>query len=144
MGISGLTVTGAFPAPSPVGAYNLTVVVKDLYGAQQTVNANWYVFPRLRLAASSAKCVQSSAQCVVQVGYSGGTPNVTPKVTLSPFNPASGPPRGYTVSASGGVLNFQANGQGWIGSVTITLTDQSQCGPGSTLCSASLSVSINL
>jgi hypothetical protein len=43
-------------------------------------------------------------------------------------------------------LTFQAHGGSgsYTGSVSITLTDQSLCGPGSARCSTTLFVSINL
>jgi hypothetical protein len=144
MGLNGLTVTGPFPPPGPLGAYSLTVVVTDQLGVQQTAPANWNVFAHLALATTKATCTQSSAQCTIQIAYSGGTPGGTPTVSVGAFNPAAGPPNGHTVSVGGGNLNFQANGQGWSGTVTITLTDQSLCGPGSARCSASVFVTITL
>jgi hypothetical protein len=146
MGLKGLTLTGAFPNAGPVGGFAFIIQVTDQFGASGSVSAQFYVFPHIALSTNSVKCVQGSAQCVIQVNYSGGTPNGTPTVTVSAFNPQPGPPRGYSVSASGGVLTFQANGGSgsYTGSVSITLTDQSLCGPGSARCSTTLFVSINL
>jgi hypothetical protein len=146
MNLKGLSLTGSFRLAGSLNQWSFTLQVTDQVGASGSVSANFFVFPHLALATSSVKCVQNSAQCVIQVNYSGGTPGATPTVSLSPFNPQPGPPNGYSVSASGGVLTFQANGSSgtYTGSVTITLTDQSLCGPGSAHCTATLFVSITL
>src|SRR5205814_298508 len=79
---AGLSLTGAFPPPGPLGAFNMTVRVRDLYGAQQDVNANWYVFPHIVFSVGSAQCGPSYG-CRIQIPYTMGTPNGTPTVSFS-------------------------------------------------------------
>ena len=143
MGISGLTLTGTFPDPAP-NDYSIGVLVTDALGAQGSTSADFHVFPQIALP-SGAKCPQTSAGCVVQIPYSGGTPNINPTVTVGPFSAGSPPPNGYTATVSGGVLTFTAGGQVYTSNVTVVLTDASLCGPGgSTRCTTSVTITITL
>jgi hypothetical protein len=140
--LDGLSLAGSFPSLAQFWQFNVTVT--DAMGATATITPTFYVYRHISLASTSALCTQSSAQCVIRVGYSGGSPGGTPKLTVGAFSPATGPPKGYSATATGGVLTFQANGQNWSGTVTLTLTDQSLCGPGSARCSASVLITIKL
>ena len=159
MGLSGLTLTGAFPPPGPLGSYNMTVQVSDVFGAQQSVNATWYVFPHITLGASQITCGNSANSCVFQIPYSGGTPGGGPVVTILSItgfggkgsatvsfpkdgcgfrgsNITTSPPPGALITAGGGLLTISMgppNNQSWCGysgRITLVLTDQSLCGPG--------------
>ncbi|HET7465929.1 MAG TPA: hypothetical protein VFL29_04635, partial [Candidatus Dormibacteraeota bacterium] len=151
MGVSGLSLTGAFPPPAGgLGQFSLTVRVRDAYGAQQTDTANWYVFSHINFAVSSATCNGTYlTACSVRIPYVGGTPGGSPKVTVTNIScdPRYCAPPGNSIanlslSASGGTVTFTepahcgflagspACGGGWLGTVTIQLTDQSPCGPG--------------
>ncbi len=153
MGLSGLALTGAFPAPGPVGAYNLTVVVTDQFGAQGTVGANWYVFAHIAFSQTSATCGGIRIfSCSLQIPYSGGTPNGKPSVNVTSVsgaslgtlsvtgacvsNPTTNPPPGMVTTAGGGVMTLAAgppDQKTWCaysGTITFVLVDQSPCGPG--------------
>ena len=161
MGRSGLNLTGAFPPPGPLGAYNLTVRVRDLYGSQQDVSANWYVFPHIAFSVGSAQCGPAYG-CSIQIPYTMGTPNGTPTVSFSKITcgnpPCSGvapepPPntllswKGFAYSVGGGnvTIGFLSPGiyGDWVGSFNLTIADQSVCGPGSALCSATITVIVD-
>ncbi len=155
MGLNGLSLTGTFQLPAACGAncgsgpIDLTVAVTDALGASGRVHALFDVFPHIALATNKATCTQSSAGCSVRIAYSGGTLGGTPTVTVGPFLGNSGnppPPTGYTANATGGFFTFFAGGQSgsYTATVTIVLSDQSLCGPGSARCSTSVTISIQL
>jgi hypothetical protein len=160
MGLSGLTLTGAFPPPGPIGGFQLSVQVTDQFGATGTVDANWYVFQHISISATSFVCGFSASSCVIQIPYSGGTPNSGPTVTPTAIGDAmdqgrdqgpprmtsgancgtsvkpTGPPPGTTLSAVGGTVTItipdpRSQKYCFYGArVTIVLVDQSPCGPG--------------
>jgi hypothetical protein len=151
MGLSGLSVTGAFQA-GPVGQYTLTVVVSDQYGAQGTVLANWYVFPHIAFAANGT-CTGSVVNgCTAQMQYSGGKPNGSPtvQVTQDPKYPPL--PSGSKFTASGGVVSISIaapgcatyGNTGYFAIVGLVLVDQSPCGPGTNCSSSAASLTIRL
>jgi len=161
MGRSGLNLTGAFPPPGSLGAYNLTVRVRDLYGAQQDVNANWYVFPHIAFSVGSAQCGPSYG-CSIQIPYTMGTPNGTPTLSFSKITcgnpPCSGvapePPQntllswkgfGYSVGGGNVTIVFLSPGiyGDWVGTFNLTITDQSKCGPGAALCSDTITITVD-
>lgn len=150
MGVNGLNLTGAFPAPGGVGQFGLVVSVRDAFGVTATDTANWFVFSHISFAGGNISCPWPG--CTVQFPYSGGTPSGAVSATVSissysnncPFPPASGqcPPPEHTVSAKagGGVVTItvtnsglnrvQWGTNGWTGTLAIVLTDSSPCGPG--------------
>ena len=151
MGVSGLNLTGAFPPPGGgLGAYNLTVTVRDAYGAQGTVNANWFVFSHITFSGGAIKCPWTG--CTVQFPYSGGTPGgaVSASIALTSYSQscvagANCPPPPHTPSASagGGVVTITISrpandpawsSNGWTGTLAVVLTDTSLCGPGTAKC----------
>ena len=161
MGRSGLSLTGAFPPPGPLGAFNMTVRVRDLYGAQQDVNANWYVFPHIVFSVGSAQCGPSYG-CRIQIPYTMGTPNGTPTVSFSKITCgnqtctglAPEPPantllswKGFNYSVGGGNVTIVFLSPGtygdWVGSFNLTITDQSVCGPGAAKCSSTITVVVD-
>jgi hypothetical protein len=148
MGVSGLTLTGSFPPPGPLGQFDLTVQVSDHFGAKRTVKANWYDFSHISLADGT--CLGNfNTGCTVQLPISGGTPNGTPSVKLVSvgINTNKGcwtqsdtaPPKGYSLTVSGGVVTVSIppriiNGYGAVW--TLVVTDQSLCGPGTSHCAS--------
>ena len=159
MGVSGLSLTGTFPAPGPLGAYGMTVQVTDQFGAQRTVNATWYVFSHITIGASRVICGNSANSCVLQIPYTGGTPNGGPVITIRSVtgfggkgsatvtvpkdgcgftgaNVTTSQPPGTTESANGGLLTISMGPPntttwcGYSGRVSLVLVDQSPCGPG--------------
>jgi hypothetical protein len=166
MGVNGLNLTGAFPAPGPLGAFSMIVQVLDTFGAQHTVYANWAVFAHIALTPTSVICGNSPSSCTLQFSYTGGDPsgNPTPSVTkvgplgtqanalisliavtggCGPSQSTTIPPPDLTMSASGGVLTVTAglnkSKSGYCfysGQITVVLTDQSPCGPGNCVSNA--------
>ncbi|HET7466256.1 MAG TPA: Ig domain-containing protein, partial [Candidatus Dormibacteraeota bacterium] len=149
MGVSGLSLTGAFPPPAGgIGQFSLTVRVRDAYGAQQTDTANWYVFSHISFPGGSIPSC-SWLGCTVRFTYSGGTPGgkVSVSVVIATYSQTciarvNCPPPLHTVSgaAANGVVtitvtnNLKGNAawgsNGWTGTLTVVLTDSSPCGPG--------------
>ena len=162
MGVSGLTLTGPFPAPGALGAFDLTVQVSDAFGAKRTVTAGWFVFSHIAFGVSAPTCVGYG--CQVQLPYTMGTPNGVPVLTitnvkcptltspptcdgLSGDPPANRLPKGFSARLGSGVvtITFLSPGKygNWIGSLNVVLTDQSLCGPGSARCSTVVTVTVD-
>jgi hypothetical protein len=168
MGVSGLVLTGKFPPPGALGAFDLTVQVSDSLGAKRTVIAFWYVFSHIAFGVSAASCVGYG--CQVQLPYTMGTPNTTPALTstnvICPSKPAGSgqtrgtcdgiagdafpntlPSKGFIKGISNGVVTITFLSPGtygnWLGSFDVVITDQSLCGPGSARCSAVVKVTVN-
>jgi large repetitive protein len=156
MGVSGLTLTGPFPAGG-VGAYNLSVVVSDQLGVHQQVDANWFVFAHIQFTTTSAICSGSYvAPCSATLTYTGG-PGGAVKVNI---DPKSSPlPNGFSASGGNGqvVISVPAHcgftgsppvpacGNGYSGVIILTITDTSLCGPGGAACtSGQASVAIRI
>ncbi|MEP6752597.1 MAG: hypothetical protein ABI959_07615 [Candidatus Dormiibacterota bacterium] len=140
MGVSGLTLTGPFPAPGALGAFDLTIQVSDAFGAKRTVSAAWYVFSHIAFSVSGVKCV--GYRCSVQIPFSGGTPNALP--TFKPSNVKCATPctlpTGLSIVVSSGVVTVTFPVANWLGTFDLTLTDQSLCGPATTHCSTTVNV----
>jgi hypothetical protein len=149
MGLNGLALTGPFPAPGPVGAYSLTIVVTDQYGAQGTVPASWYVFPHIAFPGGAIGPPGPNCPwpgCTVQMPYSGGTPGGAVSVTIVSFQitsqcpfPPCGQPPSPTITGGNGVVTFTVPSprgtpgygtNGYTGTLVVILTDSSPCGPG--------------
>jgi hypothetical protein len=141
MGVNALSLTGAFPAPGPLGAWQLAVQVTDQFGAQSTVNAGWFVFSHIALTVANATCSGGvPTGCTTQqLQYSGGTPGGSPQVVVtqdpkyppipagSKFTAANGM---VTVTVAGPGCNSPYANTGYFSIVALTLVDQSLCGPG--------------
>lgn len=119
MGVSGLALTGPFPA----GSYNLSIRVTDKLGAQGTVAAKWSIYsPAKSVAGTSCSSVANPPQCsTVRWSYSGGNPTLAPKVVILGYtqycDPLTGqcdsettPPPNWSVSVKGGVITMSAGG----------------------------------
>jgi hypothetical protein len=162
MGVNGLTLTGRFPAPGALGAFDLTTQVTDALGAKRTVSAGWFVFSHIAFGVTAPSCVGYG--CQVQLPYTMGTPNGTPVMTFTnvrcptltspPTCDGLGPdakpntfPKGFSASLSGGVVTITFLSPGtygnWIGTFRVVLTDQSLCGPGSARCSTAVTVTVD-
>jgi hypothetical protein len=162
MGISGLTMTGRFPSPGALGAFDLTVQVSDSLGVKRTVVAYWYVFSHIAFGVSAPSCVGYG--CQVQLPYTMGTPNGVPALTITNVNcptltspptcdglggdpPANRLPKGFSARLGGGVVTITFLSPGtygnWLGTFNVVLTDQSLCGPGSARCSATVRVTVD-
>jgi putative Ig domain-containing protein len=142
MTLKGLSLTGGFP----IGSSALSVQVTDKLGAHVTVDANWSVYgPAVLLKGpTSGTCTNNHVQpvsCSAKWTYSGGNASVTPKFVITGYQPycppvgcqstPSGPPPGWTVSISGGVITLSANSTACVtnyqGYMTFVLRDPSTC-----------------
>jgi hypothetical protein len=153
MGVSGLTLTGAFPPPGPLGQFNVTVRVSDKLGAARNVTGQWFVYQHIAISATSASCSGFAISgCTTQVQYTGGTPNGAPTVKVTDTGTPT-LPKGSTFTASNGVVSVSIAGsgcktiyglKGYNSVVTLVLVDQSACGVGSNCSSGNLSLTIRL
>lgn len=158
--LSGLSLAGTFTALAKY--WQFTVNVTDALGATASISPTFYVFPHISLAggaipASSTPCywtgAPSSPGCTAQFPYSGGAGTPTFKITNftysqtcspTPVPPATCPPLpSPNVSVGGGYVTVSVPnpGRAWgttgyKGTLTIVLTDQSQCAPGPVDCSS--------
>jgi large repetitive protein len=159
MGRSGLSLTGAFPAPASrtsAKTWLFTITVTDALGVAVPVAADFYVFPHIAFAASSFTCNgQLTTGCTASTTYTGGTPGLavpTLKFTLVSTTPAGMTlPPGTTFTARSGTVNiyFPSVGCGnqqfdktWV--VTLVLVDQSICASGRYCSSAASKVTATL
>jgi hypothetical protein len=167
--LSGLFLNGTFEPPSCIDCdrfripQSFTVKVTDSLGATDVVDSTYRVFEHITLFAPSGGCVGDfNNGCTVQLFYRGGGGSITvntPTVVCagSPTGPCDGlngqpPPNtlpaGYSATADGSgtvTVTFPGGlGNGWKGSIELTLTDQSLCSPGPLLCSSSPSVVVSV
>ncbi|HEY8816780.1 MAG TPA: putative Ig domain-containing protein [Candidatus Dormibacteraeota bacterium] len=162
MGVKGLALSGPFPPPGGVGAFDLTVQVSDAVGAKRTVTAGWFVFSHIAFGVSAPTCVGYG--CQVQLPYTMGTPNGVPVLTitnircptltspptcdgLGPDPKANTLPKGFSARLGAGVVTITFLSPGtygnWSGTFDVVITDQSLCGPGSAHCSAAVTVRVD-
>jgi hypothetical protein len=151
MGRSGLSLTGAFPAPATRGGsktWTFTINVTDALGVGVAVPANFFVFAHITFAVSSFNCNGAlTSGCTATTTYSGGTPGLalpTLKFTLVSTTPAGmALPPGTSFTARSGTVtvNFPSVGCGaeqydktWV--VSLVLVDQSICAAGRNCSSA--------
>ena len=153
MGVSGLTLTGQFPPPGPLGQFDLTVQVSDKFGAKRTVKANWYVFPHIQFVNNAATCFATiSPSCSTQqLTYAGGTPGKDPKVVVTSVNAPNYKnvlPVGFSAVAKGGTIYVtipaQPNNGNWNGTITVKVVDLSPCGPGSNCSSGLATITVRI
>jgi hypothetical protein len=82
-----------------LGAFNLTMQISDQFGAQRTIQASWFVFQHIAATATTFTCGFSASSCVLQIPYSGGTPNGAPTARVVSIGDAifsgrdQGPPK---------------------------------------------------
>jgi hypothetical protein len=131
MGISGLNMTGAFPA----GSYKFGVGITDALGAQAFVAVAYDVFAHITFTVKSVTCTGSATKgCVARLTYAGGTAGGTPTVAVS-LGTAPPLPKGFRAVASAGVVSITFPAMPlnpkytYNGTIGLTLTDQSLCGP---------------
>jgi hypothetical protein len=147
MGLKGLNLTGAFTQAfstcdcTPLWSYS--VQVTDALGATDAVSAVYYVFSHITLYPNGSCTGNYLTGCTVQLFYSGGSGAVD--VTTS--NATNTLPAGYSASASGGTVTVtfpSGISSGWNGSIDLTLTDSSPCGPGTQCTSNTVTVPVQL
>ena len=145
MGRSGLSLTGAFPAPATRGGsktWIFTINVTDALGVGVAVPANFFVFAHITFSVSSFNCDGAlTSGCTATTTYTGGTPGLavpTLKFTLVSTTPVGmALPPGTSFSARSGTVtvNFPSVGCGaeqynktWV--VSLVLVDKSICAAG--------------
>jgi hypothetical protein len=157
--LNGLSLAGTFTV---VSKYFFMVKVTDSLGAVGSVSANFNVFPHIRFGVKLGTCGPSYG-CTVQLPYTMGTPGGTPKLTftkvacpntictgIAPEPPPNTLPKvGFQASALRGFVTITFGLPGastygdWVGYTNVTITDQSLCGLGPTLCSATVRVNVD-
>jgi hypothetical protein len=147
MGLKGLNLTGAFTQPisncdcTPL--WSFSILVTDALGATDATNAVYNVFQHITLYPNGSCVGDYLNGCSVTLFYSGGSGAID--VTTS--NASNTLPDGYSATASGGevLVSFPSGiGNGWNGSIDLTLTDQSPCGPGTLCTSNTVTVPVQL
>ena len=130
MGLSGFTLTKAFPAPASQAGKDwvFTVRVTDAIGAYAETTAKFHVYPHIAFVpALGAKATCSSVTggaCTTTLSYTLGTPGLSaPKVNVQPALPT-----GSTATANNGTLTVTVTSK-YNGVVKIVLIDTSTCGP---------------
>jgi large repetitive protein len=148
--LNGLTLNGTFKGLP--GRLQFTVQVTDGFGATATIAPRYNLLPHVSLAGGTC----AGYGCTAQLAVTGGTPGGTPTLKYTAVsNPvictfACNPPtlQGFSYSFQGGYLNIVitpgANKVGWVGLLTLTLTDQNACGQGSNCSSAPATVMVNV
>jgi len=124
MGLSGLALTGAFPA----GSWKFGVGVTDALGAKASLAAAFDVFPHISLAnGSCSQKAGSRLTCVIRMDYTGGTGKPS-GVAINPKTPGR---KGTTAVLSGGVVVVTVPAQALptSGKLQIIITDSAVCGP---------------
>ena len=143
MGLNGLALAGAFPAP-PAGAttdWVFTVRVTDGLGATAQTTAKFHVFPHIAFTStpSPATCDLTTAACRFTVTYTLGTPGLqSPAVSWSRTNPGAGAPLPIAAPhASNGTVTVDvptpacgATKGPFTWTLTFVLVDGSTCAPG--------------
>lgn len=161
MGRSGLSLTGAFPAPATRGGsktWLFTINITDAIGVVAAVPANFFVFSHIAFSASSYSCDASiTTGCTARLPYTLGTPGLaTPNVKVAVLSTTPSPmvvPPGYTysVTARSGIVtvSFPVVGCGayqflhvWV--LSLVLVDQSQCSASAKCASAPAKVTVTL
>jgi len=144
MSRNALSLVGGFPA----GSYGLTVQVTDKFGATASVQAHWSIYSPAKLTAGSSCTDNVTGACTATAWfYSGGNPNVAPKVVVVKTSVGALPP-GWSVSAKSGALQISAgpivcNTPGYVGTITLALSDTSACPTTATSNLVDLSVNIS-
>lgn len=154
MGLSGMSVTGAFPAPALATAqvpYSFAVAVTDALGATASVTAAFNVYSHIAMQGGTigvrpqTLCfwtgAPSSAGCIGQFSYFQGTPNagaITATATWTTYTCAAAPPLPTVTAANGLVTVNEPSGgstcNGWSGTLAVVLTNQDPCAPGPVSC----------
>ena len=143
MGLSGLSLTNAFPGPlrSPTGAplpYQFSVTATDAFGVSAAVNATFGVYPHLAFAVATATCTPTLtpyACTTTQLQYTGGTPGMKPRwKVLQVLNANLQPeplPTGFSITfkAPSVIVTVPSQGANYYGTVTLILTDPNLCAP---------------
>jgi hypothetical protein len=140
MGLSALSLTGAFP----FGSWKFGVLVTDTLGATGSIPAAFDVFQHIAFKGGSGTG-KIGAAFVFRIPYSGGTPGGTPKVAWKGILPPGGTT--ITVDSKNLVVVFSIPPQKLPGtySLTVVLTDQGICGPNvGQHCTAGGPVTINV
>lgn len=140
----GLAYVGTFTRP--VSYWQSTVTVTDSFGETASLSPIFNVFPHIALAGGLCQGSWSSG-CTVKLRYTGGSGQVTGKVTAigqycSPtagcYSTPTAPPAGLGITGGGGTVTFtvpSGNPNGYAAVLTVVVTDSSPCS-GSTSCSS--------
>ncbi len=167
MKLSGLSLAGSFPTLAQFWQFNVSVT--DALGATASISPIFYVYKHITLVAGSACSGYYVVGCSTRGwSYSGGTPGGTPTVravvvrasgcsgrtlTGAPCTPVATTalPPGFSATARSGVISISIPGQPnglfqYYGTLSITLIDQSVCGPsaGNRCASQSLPLTIDI
>lgn len=164
--LSGLALTGKFVGLS--GYLKFTVQVADALGATTTIAPTFWMYDHISLAGGPIPANPNTTcwwtgydpvnapGCQAQFAFSGGTPNAgTPTVSAAwasytcNYQPAcASPPPMPSIAVGSGLITvtvprgYSSGTSGYMGTLTITLTNQDGCSPGPIKCSASANVTI--
>lgn len=155
-----LTLNGTFGGQT--GYLQFTVQVGDAFGATATVSPTFWMYPHITLGAGKP-CYSTYYlfPCSTALPFSGGTPGTGFSVSVLSAagqlckrgvtggwvcNPTTSPPPMFSATVGNGVVNVTVPAQPnnpfeYAGTVTLVLTAQDLCGPG-TNCTATAGVQV--
>ncbi len=140
--VHGLALAGTFTQRAQY--WQFTVVVTDALGQTTSITPTFFVFPHISFAAVTVTCPYNGCGATVPYQGGSGTPNVQVAgwKTTCTSAPCNVPPK---VSAGAGTVSINVlpwvNTNGYQGTLTLTLTDNSLCGA-ATYCSTSGTVNV--
>ena len=150
MGLNGLSLTRAFPAP-PAGVaakdWIFTVRITDAIGATAQTTAQFHVFPHIAFTgATTTTCTGTATACIfaTPLTYAYGTPGLV-QATAS----ATGLPKGFGVIVQGTAVTGITCGSNtapvvFKGAVSIVLVDKSTCAASQYCTSGPANVTVDL
>jgi hypothetical protein len=151
MGLSGLSLAGAFPPPPPAALFlpwKFVVTVTDAFGVTGAVPATYYDYPHIAWTSKSATCAATVApfQCSTTLSYSGGTPNSTEAVKVVGFSTPLPAGSSFSAVAKGGTVTVTVSTPkvSYTGTVTLVLVDSDPCSTSGNCQSGAVTVTIQV
>jgi large repetitive protein len=140
--LNGLSLAGTFTTISATAPFKFVVTITDAFQEQAQITALFNVFPHVTLFPKNPYVGSSRAGTNQSVPFSGGAGALTPTLSGSP-------PKGLTATISGTnvALSIPAGFVAPAGTYnfTLTLTDQSPCGPAAgTSCASSAAITLQI
>jgi hypothetical protein len=131
--LNGLSLAGTFSQRAQY--WQFTVVVTDALGQSTSISPTFFVFPHISFAGGTVTCPYNGCGAASTLPYQGGAGTPSVQVagwkTTCTYPPCYVPPM-PRVSASGGRVSINVppsgGGNGYQGTLTLTLTDDSLCG----------------
>ena len=152
MGLSGLSLTGAFPPPPAAALFlpwKFAVTVTDAFGVTGAVTAVYYDYAHIAFTVKGATCAATVApfNCTTTLTYTGGTPGSTQTVKVVGFSPTPLPAgSSFSAVAKGGTVTVTLSTPkvNYSGTVTLILIDSDPCSASGNCQSGTVAVTIRV